>query len=257
MKFPVVFVGHGNPMNAIANNGFTLGWENFAKSIPKPRAIVCISAHWQTKGTKITASLRPSTIYDFYGFPDELSKVQYCAPGDIQLAEKIKLLLEDAELDNNFGFDHGCWCVLKKMFPKADIPVVQISLNTLFTPQQHFEFASKLASLRDENILIIGSGNIVHNLSQIAWNNEKFEESGFNWANEASIIIKKLIVENDTEKLINYKKLGSSVNMAIPTPEHFLPLLYVLAQKNANDEVSFFNDKAVMGSLTMTCVKIA
>ncbi|MEI8049591.1 MAG: 4,5-DOPA dioxygenase extradiol [Bacteroidota bacterium] len=254
-NMPVLFVGHGSPMNAIEQNEFTKGWQSVTKSLPKPKAILCISAHWETRGTFVTAMAKPPTIHDFGGFPPELFAVQYPAPGDAELAKETKNLVgkTGVGLDEKWGLDHGAWSVLKVMYPDADIPVIQLSLDYTQSPQYHYDLAKELASLRKKGILIIGSGNMVHNLRILDWNKT---DQGFDWAQEASAKFRKLIVENDHNQLINYRELGHAVELAVPSPEHYLPLLYALAVKEETEEISFFNDKTVMGSISMTSIRI-
>jgi 4,5-DOPA dioxygenase extradiol len=258
MIMPLLFLGHGSPMNAIEENEFVVGFRKAGEEIPRPTAIVCISAHWETSGIQITAMEHPPTIHDFGGFPGKLYEVQYPAPGSPSLAGEIKQTLQkwDLLLNNNRGLDHGAWSVIKHLYPDADIPVIQISLDYNKSPKEHYEFAKELAWLREKGVLIIGSGNIVHNLRLVAW--DKITEPGYghDWAIEADSKIKRFIIEGDHASLINYRKLGKAFDLAIPTPEHFLPLLYILALQNKEERISFFNDKAVGGSLTMTSVKI-
>jgi 4,5-DOPA dioxygenase extradiol len=253
--FPVLFVGHGSPMNAIEQNEFTNGWQNVSRSLPKPSAILCISAHWETKGTFVTAMEKPSTIHDFGGFPQQLFDVQYPAPGSPELAAETQNLIEKTAvgLDNSWGLDHGAWSVIKHFFPEADVPVIQLSLDFRQDAQYHYDLGKQLAALRNKGILIVGSGNMVHNLRMIDWQKP---DAGFDWAQEANSKFKKLISSNDHQQLINYKKLGREIELSVPSPEHYLPLLYTLALKTDKEEVSFFNDKSVMGSISMTSVKI-
>ena len=257
-RMPVLFVGHGSPMYAIEENEFVESWRKLGDSLPRPKAIIAVSAHWETRGTQITAMQNPQTIHDFGGFPCELYDIQYPAPGDPALAkETIGTIVGSTVLaDEKWGLDHGTWSVIRRMYPKADVPVIQLSLDYHKSPKEHYELAKELASFRDKGVLIMGSGNIVHNLRQVAWDKTDDEEYGFGWANEANETIKKLIVENNHGELIDYNSLGRAVQMAVPTPDHYLPLLYALALKKENEEVAFFNDKAVMGSLTMTSLKI-
>jgi 4,5-DOPA dioxygenase extradiol len=258
MKMPVLFLGHGSPMNAIEENEFVQGWIDMGKSLPEPSSILCISAHWETRGTNVTAMVRPSTIHDFGGFPRELFEVQYPAPGNPELAVELKHSIKKTEvgLDDKWGLDHGAWSVIKHLYPKADIPVVQLSMDYYQPPQYHYDLAKELSFLREKGVLIIGSGNMVHNLGLISW--EKMDEPGFgyDWAIEANEKMKDLIQSNNHKALIDYKSLGKAVNLAIPTPDHFIPLLYSLALKEENEMVNIFNDKAVAGSLTMTSLKI-
>ena len=252
---PVLFVGHGNPMNAIETNEFTRQWVILGETLPRPKAILCISAHWETKGTYVTAMQKPQTIHDFGGFPQALFDVQYPAPGNPELADETKNIISKTNvgLDESWGLDHGAWSVIRVMYPEADIPVIQMSLDYYQNPQYHYDLARELAALRQKGVLVIGSGNMVHNLRDVDWSKPN---QGFDWAIEANSKFKKLILDNDHKQLINYKSLGREVELSIPTPEHYLPLLYALALKTEKDEVSFFNDKCVMGSLNMTSVKI-
>jgi len=255
---PVLFLGHGSPMNAIEENEFVAGFRNVAKTIPKPSAILCISAHWETKGTFVTAMQNPPTIHDFGGFPKALFDVQYPAPGSPDLANETKSIVTKTEvgLDEKWGLDHGAWSVIKHLYPNADVPVIQMSLDYYQTPQYHYELAKELASLRKKGVLIIGSGNMVHNLRMVAWDKLNVAGYGFDWALEASEKMKKYILSGDHTQLINFRSQGKPFELAIPTPEHYLPLLYAMALKEENEAVSLFNDKAVAGSLTMTSVKI-
>lgn len=256
-KMPVLFLGHGNPMNAIEENEFVAGFRNISKVIPKPNAILCVSAHWETRGTFVTAMEKPKTIHDFRGFPQELFDVQYPAKGNPHLATEAKELITttDVGLDHQWGLDHGAWSVIKHLYPNADVPVIQLSLDYYQTPRYHYELARELKSLRDKGVLIIGSGNMVHNLGMVAWDKLK-EGFAYSWATEAIETMKYYILQDDHFSLINYSKQGKAFQLAIPTPEHFLPLLYVLAMKEENEKADFFNDKVIGGSLTMTSVKI-
>lgn len=253
---PVLFIGHGNPMNAIEENEFVEGWREMGKKLPRPNAILCVSAHWEANGTYLTAMEHPRTIHDFGGFPGKLYEVQYNAPGDPGLATETSKLIKktSAGLDYNWGLDHGCWSVVKHMYPKADIPVIQMSMNYSQSPRFHYDLGRELSSLRKKGILIIGSGNIVHNLGMVAWDKMNVPGFGYDWAIEANEKIKNFIITDDHKSLIDYKSQGSAFNLAIPTPDHFLPLLYVLALKENNDTITVFNDKAVAGSLTMTSI---
>lgn len=257
--FPVLFIGHGSPMNAIEDNEFTEGWKAIAASFPEPEAILCISAHWETDGTHVTAMGNPKTIYDFGGFPRELYEVRYPAPGNPALAGEVKSLISktDIGLDDSWGLDHGCWSVLRRMYPAASIPVIQLSLNYRQPARFHYDLARELSPLRKKGILIIGSGNMVHNLRLVSWENLNIPGFAFDWAAGASAKMKKFILSDDHASLINYHSQGKEFELAIPTPEHYLPLLYVLGLKDASDTVSLFNDRAVGGSLTMTSVKIS
>lgn len=256
-KMPVLFVGHGSPMNAIEENEFVEGFRKISSEIPKPAAILCISAHWETKGTFVTAMEKPKTIHDFGGFPPALYEVQYPAPGSSSLAQIVIELVKSANVqpDLDWGLDHGTWSVVKHLYPNADVPVVQLSLDYQKTPKQHYELGKELSALREKGILIIGSGNMVHNLGMVAW--DKLDaDFGYDWALEANQKMVQCILDDNHEPLINYKKQGRAFDLAIPTPEHFWPLLYILGLKTQEDSVKIFNNKPVGGSLTMTSVKI-
>jgi 4,5-DOPA dioxygenase extradiol len=257
-KFPVLFIGHGSPMNAIEENEFVAGWRNVGKTIPRPNAILCVSAHWETRGTFVTAMEKPKTIHDFGGFPAELFEVQYPAPGSPELAKETKGLLKKTEVgfDEKWGLDHGCWSVVKHLYPDADIPVIQLSLDYFQSPQYHYDLSKELSSLRKKGVLIIGSGNMVHNLGMVSWGKIDEPGYGFDWAIEANEKMIKFILSNDHKSLIDYKQQGRAFKLAIPTPDHFLPLLYSLALKEENEKIDIFNDKPVGGSLTMTSIKI-
>ena len=252
---PILFVGHGSPMNAIEENEFVKGWRQMGQSIPRPTAVLCISAHWETKGTFVTAMEKPPTIHDFGGFPQALYEVQYPAAGSPAIAEKTKEAVHSAsvELDQKWGLDHGCWSVVKHLYPKADVPVLQMSLDYSQAAQFHFDLGRELNSLREKGVLIIGSGNIVHNLSIIDWRNP---DSGYEWAEIANSKIKKLVLEGDYKSLINYHSLSKELELGVPSPEHYLPLLYILALKEEKEQISIFNDKTVMGSISMSSFKI-
>ncbi|HEX8059777.1 MAG TPA: 4,5-DOPA dioxygenase extradiol [Cyclobacteriaceae bacterium] len=256
-RMPVLFLGHGSPMNAIEENEFVAGFRNVTNQIVKPQAILCVSAHWETRGTFVTAMEKPVTIHDFGGFPKKLFDVQYPAPGSPELAIRTKDLIKKTEvhLDDKWGLDHGAWSVIKHMYPNADVPVIQLSLDYYQAPQYHYELAKELASLREKGVLIIGSGNMVHNLGMVSWENLN-KEFAYDWAVEASDKMKQFILNGNHDHLINYSAQGRGFNLAIPSPEHYLPLLYALALKDENDKVSLFNDKPVAGSLTMTSVMI-
>jgi 4,5-DOPA dioxygenase extradiol len=251
---PVIFVGHGNPMNAIEDNEFTRTWQKLGETLPKPTAIVVISAHWETVGTYVTAMERPQTIHDFYGFPRELFDVHYDAVGSPKLAREIadRLSQTYVQADENWGLDHGTWSVLRHIYPNADVPTIQLSLDRTKSASQHYELAEELRFLRNEGVLVIGSGNIVHNLRLVNFGNK----SGDDWAISANETLKKAVLSNDHESLINYQTLGKNVKLAVPTPEHYLPLLYILALKNNGETIEVFNDKVELGSLSMTSFKI-
>jgi 4,5-DOPA dioxygenase extradiol len=258
-RMPVLFLGHGSPMNALEENEFTRGWQAAGESVPRPAAILCISAHWETRGTYVTGMEKPATIHDFGGFPQALFNVTYPAPGSPELAAEARDAIASARVgtDHRWGLDHGCWSVLKHLYPAADIPVVQLSLDYDHGAEYHYDLARELAPLRHRGVLIIGSGNMVHNLRQVAW--DKMDEPagfGYDWALEANEKMKQLIASGNHRPLIDYKSQGKAFDLAIPTPDHYLPLLYALALKRHDEPVTLFNDKAVMGSLTMTSVKI-
>ena len=255
---PVLFIGHGSPMNGIEDNEFSRRWTKMAKEIPTPKAVLVVSAHWFTRRTKITAMNFLKTIHDFGGFPKALFDAQYPAPGNPALAKETASLLHSAhvELDHDWGLDHGTWTVVRHMYPKADIPVLQLSIDYTKAPQYHYDLAKELYALRKKGVLIIGSGNMVHNLRMIAFDKINEPEYGFDWAKNINEKFKSLIQEGDHKPLINYSTLGKEAMLAIPTPDHYLPLLYTLGVKGSKDNVSFFNDKAMAGSLTMTSVKL-
>ncbi len=256
-KMPVLFLGHGSPMNAIEENEYVMGFRTVSKTLPKVKAIVCVSAHWYTKGTMVTAMPTPKTIHDFGGFPEALYKVQYPAPGAPELAKQTKELIKKASvgLDETWGLDHGAWSVLKHLYPNADVPVIQLSIDYTKDAQWHFELAKELQSLRDKGILIVGSGNIIHNLYDVAFDriNENF---GYDWAIEAREKTNALLLKGDFDSLIHYEKLGKPLQKAVPTPDHYLPLIYTLGLKSEKDKLELFNDKLLAGSLSMTSVKI-
>ncbi len=257
-KMPVLFLGHGSPMNAIEENQFVTGFRDLAKTLPQPNAILCISAHWYTKGTKVTAMEMPKTIHDFGGFPPELFAVQYPAKGSPELALETKELLQPVavELDDTWGLDHGAWSVIKHLYPEVNVPVIQLSIDYSKPPQYHFELAKQLSDLRYKGILIVGSGNIVHNLRLVDYPNFDKDNYGYDWAIEAREIVNNYLLDGNFKPLFDYERQSKALQLAIPTPEHFLPLLYTLGLKEKKEEVSLFNDKLVAGSLSMTSVKI-
>lgn len=255
---PALFVGHGSPMNALENNEFTDNWKLISNSIPKPKAILCISAHWYTKGSFITSMAKPSTIHDFGGFPDALFNVEYPSLGDPKLADEIKntFLKGIVESDFDWGLDHGCWSILKQMYPNADIPVLQLSIDYTKGPAYHFEIAKQLKFLRRKGVLILGSGNIVHNLAKIDWN--KLNEIGFayDWATEVDLQVTQLLLQRNIQSLLSLPNSSIAAKLSIPSLDHYLPFIYTTALLNPSDEIKVFNQKAVAGSLTMTSFKI-
>lgn len=258
-KMPVLFLGHGSPMNAIEENEFVAGFRNLAKTLPQPNAILCISAHWFTKGTKVTAMEMPRTIHDFGGFPQALFEVEYPAKGSPELAVETKELLMPTivELDEHWGLDHGAWSVIKHLYPEANVPVIQLSIDYTQSGQYHFDLAQKLSALRHKGILIVGSGNIVHNLRLVDFQNFDRDNYGYDWAIEARATVNDYLLDGNFQPLINFEKQGQALQLAIPTPDHYLPLIYALGLKGKNEELSLFNDKLLAGSLSMTSVKIA
>ncbi len=249
---PALFIGHGSPMNAIEDNEFAQGWANVAQSFPRPKAILCISAHWQTVGAQVTAMSQPKTIHDFYGFPQALFAVNYPAPGSPELAQLIQQTVRSTsvESDQQWGLDHGAWSVLCRMFPAADIPVVQLSLDQNKPPEFHYELGKELRALRRRGVLIVGSGNIVHNLRMLRWADEAYE-----WAVEFDEQIKQAILAGDHDTIINYERLGEMARLAVPTDEHFLPLLYVLACQE-HEPVRFFAEKVTLGAISMRSLRV-
>jgi len=252
-RLPALFVGHGNPMNAIEDNEFSRAWIDAGRALPRPRAIVCISAHWETHGTQVTAVERPRTIHDFYGFPPELYAVQYPAPGSPALARLLQETLKPTrvELDTGWGLDHGTWSVLSRMFPLADIPVVQLSLDRDQAPAQHYALGRALRPLRERGILFVGSGNIVHNLRLVCW-----EERAYDWAAEFDATARRLILAGKHAELVDYARLGRAAGLSIPTNEHYLPLLYVLGLQGPGEELQFFAERVTLCSVSMRAFRI-
>jgi len=253
VKMPVLFVGHGSPTNAIEDNEFSKSWFDTARALPRPKAILCVSAHWETIGTQITAMETPRTIHDFGGFPQELFELQYPAPGSPALAHLVQQTVQGVtvQFDQDWGLDHGTWSILHRMYPDADIPVVQLSLDRTKGPEYHYRLGKELASLRDKGVLIIGSGNMVHNLGLMVW-----QDRAFDWAIEFDELMKELILTADHQAIIDYHKLGQIAQLSIPTNEHFLPLLYVLALQDSADEVKFFAERVTLGSMSMRSLLI-
>jgi len=255
-RMPVLFVGHGSPMNAIEDNEFTRGWERIAISLPRPEAILCVSAHWFVPRTSVTANPQPRTIHDFYGFPQKLYQQQYPAPGDLELVEKISKTLGNYSvgLDTEWGLDHGTWSVLRKMYPEADIPTIQLSINYFKPPRYHFELGHRLEFLRDHGILIIGSGNLVHNLGAVNWNSQEF---AYDWAQQFEEKITDSILNNKESTFVDFVNLQNLGKKAHPTLDHYLPLLYSIGAGGLVNEPEVFNKKFVYGSISMTSFKFS
>ncbi|MBU6338879.1 MAG: 4,5-DOPA dioxygenase extradiol [Rickettsiales bacterium] len=245
---PVIFFGHGSPMNAIEDNKFSQKWREISESMPKAKAILVISAHYETNGVKVACAENQKTIHDFYGFPDELFAVQYKAHGDFTLAHRIIEILGEGEIDEKWGLDHGAWSILVHTHPQITIPVLQLSLDRKKSPQEHYDLAKKLAIFRDEGVLIIGSGNIVHNLRLINWNGGKYD-----WAKKFDDEVIKAILSGDDKKIINFK-VFEDAKLAVPTDEHFLPLFYITALRRDEDKVEIFNNQIDLGSISMSSV---
>jgi 4,5-DOPA dioxygenase extradiol len=253
---PALFIGHGNPMNAIEETVYSAAWREVAAAIPRPKAILCISAHWETEGTLVTAMVQPKTIHDFYGFPDELSKVEYPAPGSPELAERVRSLVGSTAVrmddGSSWGLDHGAWSVLRRMYPAADIPVVQLSLDRTHHPRFHYDLGRELQALRQEGVLIVGSGNIVHNLRLLQWG----AAEPYPWAVEFDRQAAELILSGEHDRLVAYPALGEAARLSIPTSEHYLPLLYILALQQPGEAASFFAEGLPLGSISMRSVRI-
>lgn len=256
ISLPAIFVGHGNPLNALSHNRYTEGWSDMAAALPaRPSAILCISAHWYVPKTALTAMQRPRTIHDFGGFPPKLYQVEYPAPGSAQLSAEIADLLgPDAVMDTQWGLDHGTWSVLVHMFPDADIPVVQLSIDETREAAWHYDTARLLAPLREQGVLILGSGNVVHNLHAYSWG--KHDTKPFDWAIRFENTIRKNLEADDAEPLVAYEKLGRDALLSAPTPDHYLPFLYVLAQRRENEPISFPVEGFDGGSISMLAIRI-
>ena len=253
VKMPVLFVGHGSPTNAIEDNEFSRAWADAGDSMPRPRAVLCVSAHWETNGTQVTATERPGTIHDFYGFPRPLYEVTYPAPGSPVLAQRVRETVRAAKVrpDPDRGLDHGAWSVLRRMFPGADIPVVQLSLDRTKPPAFHYQLGKELSGLRREGVLILGSGNIVHNLGVIVR-----EDTAYDWAIGFDETVKRLILSGDHDAIVRYPDLGRAARLSVPTNEHFLPLLHILALQDEGDDLRFFTDRVTLGSISMRSLRI-
>lgn len=255
-RLPAIFFGHGNPMNALASNAYTQGWQRIGREIPRPRAVLCISAHWYRRGTALTATAQPITIHDFGGFPPELFQVKYPAPGDPELAREIQQTLRplDVSLDLQWGLDHGTWSVLCHVFPNADIPVLQLSIDETLPAASHYAIGKQLAALREQNILVVGSGNLVHNLHAYAWGRHNVDP--YEWAVRFETRAREWISRGEHAPLIEYEKLGRDATLSAPTPDHFLPLLYILGTQHPDDVVSFPVEGMDGGSISMLTVRL-
>ena len=256
-SMPALFVGHGNPMNGLEENAYTKGWRAIGEAIPRPRAVLCVSAHWYIQGTRVTAMERPRTIHDFGGFPRELSEVEYPAPGDPVLANRVAELLKPADVvedSESWGLDHGTWSVLIHVFPEADVPVVQLSLDETQPASVHYDLGRRLSPLREEGILIVGSGNIVHNLHTYAWGRHDVEP--FGWAVRFETEARRLLASHEHDPLIDYESMGPQALLSVPTPEHYLPLLYVIAGCRGDDEIAFPVEGVDGGSVSMLALQI-
>jgi 4,5-DOPA dioxygenase extradiol len=255
-RMPVIFFGHGNPLNVLLDNDFTRNWAAIGRRLPKPKAVLSVSAHWYLPGTMVTAMPAPRTIHDFGGFPRELYEVEYPAPGDPALARRVQSLLGDipAELDGDWGLDHGTWSVLHHVFPKADVPVIQLSLDESRPPAFHYDVGKRLAPLREEGVLIIGSGNLVHNLHAYAWGERPVEP--YDWGVRFERRVRDLLAAGDDRQLISYTKMGSDALLSAPTPDHYLPLLYVIALRETGDAIQFPVEGFDGGSISMLTIQI-
>lgn len=253
---PTIFFGHGNPMNAVSQNAYSEGWAAIGQRLPRPQAVLAVSAHWYVPATAVTAMPTPRTIHDFGGFPRELYDVQYPAPGDPALARRVQELLSPVPVlgDQHWGLDHGTWSVLRHVFPEADIPVVQLSIDETQPPQFHYELGARLAPLRDEGVLVVGSGNLVHNLHSYAWGGHRVEP--FDWAVRFEARARELLLNGEDGPLVDYESLGRDALLSVPTPDHYLPLLYVLGLRRAGEEVSFPVEGVDGGSVSMLTVRV-
>jgi 4,5-DOPA dioxygenase extradiol len=253
---PVLFLGHGSPMNGIENNSFSDAWKALGIDLPRPKAVIVISAHWFTSGTRITAMDNPQTIHDFGGFPKALFDVQYPAPGNPVLANETIAMVRSAHVapDHDWGLDHGAWTVVRHMYPDASLPVLQLSIDYTKPASYHYELAKELGELRKRGVLLLASGNMVHNLGVISWD---LPERGYDWAVEMNEIFKKHIIDGNHQALISYEKLGPAARMSIPTPEHYLPLIYAVGLQEKSDSVTLFNDQTLMGSISMTSLLLS
>ena len=253
VNMPALFIGHGSPLNAIEDNEFSRAWTLMGESLPRPKAILCISAHWETVGTHVTAMALPKTIHDFYGFPPPLYEATYPAPGSPELARLAQKIVRSTrvQLNDEWGLDHGAWAVLCRMYPDADIPVIQLSLDRTKEPAFHYELGKELNVLRKKGVLIVGSGNMVHNLRVMLW-----RDTAFDWAAEFDETMKQLILAGDHAAIIDYRKLGEAARLSVPTNEHYLPMLYILALQDEKDRIGFFTDRVTLGSISMRSLRI-
>jgi 4,5-DOPA dioxygenase extradiol len=253
---PTIFFGHGNPMNALYRNAWTEGWASIGRALPRPKAVLCVSAHWYVPAVAVTAMERPRTIHDLGGFPRELFAVEYPAPGSPELAARVGELLGPGVIadESSWGLDHGTWSVLCHVFPDADVPVIQLSIDETQPAEWHFEFAKRPAPLRDEGVLVMGSGNLIHNLHTYAWGKHAVEP--FDWALRFEAVAREVIGSGNFAPLVNYESLGKDARLSAPTPDHYLPLLYILALKRENDSVSFPVEGFDGGSISMTTVRV-
>ena len=255
--YPVLFIGHGSPMNGIENNSFSQQWKKEVEHLPTPKVVLVVSAHWLTKGTHVTAMPNPQTIHDFGGFPQALFDVQYPAPGSPEMAEETKKIITSTQvgLDHEWGLDHGTWTVVRHMYPDANVPVIQLSIDYGKPAAYHYALAQELKSLRKKGVLIIGSGNMVHNLRMVAWNKLNEPNYGFDWAIEANETFNKHLIDRNHQALIDYQKMGQFAQLAVPTPDHYYPMIYTLGLSDSKDEIALFNNELVGGSLNMTSVR--
>lgn len=248
-KMPALFIGHGSPMNAIEENTYSAAWKKLGKQLPRPQAILSVSAHWFTNGTRVSDTGAPRMIYDMYGFPDELYQVSYAAPGSPHFAGAVKAILGDTvQTDNTWGLDHGTWSVLRRLFPEADVPVFQLSVDRRASADTHFAIGRALRGLREQGVLILGSGNVVHNLSMVHWG----MKGGYPWAESFDRYIRRGVMDRNVEYAINFEQAGEPAALAVPTPDHYMPLLYVLGAADEADTVTVFCDDCIYGSLSMT-----
>ncbi len=248
-RMPTLFIGHGSPMNAIEDNTFSRQWTELGQKLPKPRAILSVSAHWYTLGTAVNSAAAPKMIYDMYGFPEALYRVIYNAPGAPAYAARTRELLGEAvAIDTSWGLDHGSWSVLRRLFPQADVPVFQLSVDSGASPQAHYAMGRALRPLRDEGVLILGSGNVVHNLARVAWN----MDGGYPWAETFDRYIMDQVVSRNHDGVLRYRQAGESAELAFRGLDHYAPLLYALGASDDNDRITVFNEACVLGSLSMT-----